>query len=55
MDCILCSTFTDSIATKAFYILPHIHPFIHTAVSCSWTPRHLVRWNRGLNHQPSGV
>jgi len=22
---------------------------------CSWTPQHLVRWNRGLNHQPSAL
>jgi len=50
----LYSAFTDPMATKALYILPHIHPFIHRRlglVSWSWTPRHLVRWNRVLNHQ----
>jgi len=24
-----------------------------TGAACSWTPRRLVRWNRGLNHKPS--
>jgi len=45
----LYSAFTDPMATKAPYILPHIHPI--AGVRCL-AHGHLVRWNRGLNHQP---
>jgi len=56
----LYSAFIDLMATKALYIcLTFTHSYIHSytdggvswgKVSCSRTPRYLVRWNRGLNH-----
>jgi len=38
MDCIY-SAVTDPMATKALYILPHIHPLIHTPTAVSAMPK----------------
>jgi len=36
----LYSAFTDPVATKALYILPHIHPFTHSFIISIFSGSH---------------